>query len=98
MAMLVASASAQGTGELTQADHATAASSALTGCGALLANLGLDLVSARIKAGKSQRQQMLAEKVNARALPNAQRQRSRLKRKARHLSTDDLVEVLTCEL
>ena len=31
----------------------------------------------------------------ARALRNAQRQRRRLKRKAKNLSTDDLVEVLT---
>jgi len=31
----------------------------------------------------------------ARALNNAQRQRTRLKRKAKNLSTDDLVEVLT---
>ena len=39
---------------------------------------------------------MLAEKkAVARALKNAQRQRNRLKRKAKNLSTDDLVEVLT---
>ena len=96
MAMVGGSSSAQATGEPTQADHAAAASSALTGRDALLANLGSDVVSARIKTLKAQRQQMLAEKkAVARALTNAQRQRNRLKRKAKNLSTDDLVEVLT---
>ena len=94
--MVGGSSSAQATGEPTQADHAAAASSALTGRDALLANLGSDVVSARIKTLKAQRQQMLAEKkAVARALKNAQRQRNRLKRKAKNLSTDDLVEVLT---
>ena len=92
--MVGGSSSAQATGEPTQADHAAAASSALTGRDALLANLGSDVVSARIKTLKAQRQQMLVEKkAVARALQNAQRQRNRCKSK--NLSTDDLVEVLT---
>ena len=70
--MIGASESAQATGELTQAGHAAAASGALTSRDALLANLGSDVVSARIKTLKAQRQQMLAEKkVAGRALKNA---------------------------
>ena len=96
MALVGGSSSAQATGEPTQADNAAAASSALTGRDALLANLGSDVVSARIKTLKAQRQQMLAEKkAVARALTNAQRKRNRLQRKAKNLSPDDLVEVLT---
>ena len=94
--MVGGSSSAQATGEPTQADHAAAASSALTGRDALLANLGSDVVSARIKTLKAQRQQMLAQKkAVARALTHAQRQRNCLKRNAKILSTDDLVEGLT---
>ena len=60
------------------------------------ANLGVDMISGKIKALKDQREQMLEEKqVVSRALRNAQRQRMRLKRKAKNLNTDDLVEVLT---
>ena len=81
---------------MTQADHAAAASSALPGHDALLANQGSDVVSARIKTLTAQRQRTLAEKkAVARALKNAQRQSNRLQRKAKNLSTDDLVEVLT---
>ena len=88
--------SAQAAGEPTQADHAVAASGALTGRDTLIANLGADVISARIKALKAQRQQMLDEtRTVARALNNAQRQRNRLTRRANNLSTDDLVEVLT---
>ena len=55
------------------------------------------MISGKIKALKDQRKQMLEEKKKAvaRALRHAQRQRMRLKRKAKNLSTDDLVEVLT---
>ena len=96
MAMVGGISSTQATGDPTQVDHAAAASSALTGRDALLANLGSDVVSARIKTKTAQRQQMLAEKkAVARALKNAQRQRNRLRRKAKILSADDLVEVLT---
>ena len=67
--MVGASESAQATGELTQAGHVVAASGALTGRDALLANLGSDLVSAGIKTLNAQRQQPLAEKkAVARAL------------------------------
>ena len=69
--MVGASASAQATRGLTQADHAAAASGALTGRDALLANLGSDLVSAKIKTLKAQRQQMLAE---TQALARARKQ------------------------
>ena len=83
MATAGETSSAQATGEPTQADNAAAASSALTGRDALLANLSSDVVSARSKTIEAQRQQMLAEKKSvARALTNAQRQRNRLKREA----------------
>ena len=62
----------------------------------LFANLGADLIPGKIKALKDQRKQMLEDnKLVAGALRNAQRQKMRLKRKAKNLSTDDLVEVLT---
>ena len=84
--MVSGCSSVQATGELTQADHGVAASAALTGHDALLANLDSDEVSARIKALKEQRKQMLAEnKTHARSLKDAQRQRNRLKRKANNL-------------
>ena len=87
---------AEATKDPTHAEHDAAASSALTGRDALFANLGADMISGKIKALKDQRKQMLEEKkAVARALRNAQRQRMRLKRKAKNLSTDDLVEVLT---
>jgi hypothetical protein len=88
---------AEATKEPTQAEHDAAASSALTGRDALFfANLGADMISGKIKALKDQRKQMLEEKkAVARALRNAQRQRMRLKRKAKNLNADDLVEVLT---
>ena len=54
------------------------------------------MISGKIKELKDQRKQMLEEKkAVARALTNAQRKRMRLKRKAKNLSTDDLVEALT---
>ena len=96
MASSHAHASAQGTGELTQADNASAASGALTGRDALLANLGGDALSSTRQVLESQRQQVLPEnKVVAKSADNAQRQWRRLKRNANNLSTDDLVEVLT---
>jgi hypothetical protein len=59
------------------------------------ANLGADIISGKFKALQDQRKQMLEEKkAVARALRNAQRQRMRLDRRAKNLSTDDLVEVL----
>jgi len=88
---------AEATKEPTQAEHDVAASSALTGCDAFcFANLGVGMISGKIKALKDQRKQVLEEKrAVARALNNAQRQRMRLKRKAKNLSTDDLAKVLT---
>ena len=59
--MVGGSSSAQATGEPSQADHAAAALSGLTVRDALLSNLGSDVVSAKIKTLKAQRQQMLAE-------------------------------------
>ncbi len=55
------------------------------------------MISSKIKALKDQHKQMLGEKkAVARApLRNSQRQRMRLKRKAKNRSTDDLVKVLT---
>ena len=57
-----AHASVQGKGELTQAETGFGASGALTGREALLANLGGDVLSSRIKALESQRQHVLAER------------------------------------
>ena len=95
--MVGGSLCAEATKEPTQAEHDAAASSARTGRDALFcfANLGADMISGKIKALTDQRKQMLEEKrALARAVRNAQRQRMHLKRKAKNLNTDDLVEDL----
>ena len=46
----------------TQAAHTAAASSALAGRDSLFANLGVDMISGKIKALKDQRKQMLEDK------------------------------------
>ena len=74
--MVGATVCAEATKDPTHADHDAAASSALTGCDALFANLGADMISGKIKALKVQRKQMLEEKnAVARALNHAERQR-----------------------
>lgn len=71
MASNHAHASVHGKGELTQAETATGASGALTGREALLASLGGDVLSSKIKALSTKWQHMLAEeKAAAKALNN----------------------------
>ena len=73
--MVGGSPCAEATKEPTQAEHDAAASSALTGRDALVANLGADMISGRIKALKDQRKQQLEEKHAVARAQNAQRQR-----------------------
>ena len=88
--MVGGSPCAEATKKPTQAEHDAAASSALTGRDALVANMGADMISGKIKALKIQRKQTLEENMRGTCAKNAQRQS-----KAKNLSTDDLFEVLT---